>query len=150
MCTSDLILRLSTSTHPMAEQYYAPQTKVEWTSTDVFTQFQRSDKVKINHIYTWAGAHAESLIEARLNEDPALRINSPSELLQQLAACLTHETLLREQREAFYNAKQAPGENTTTYFSRIMELHRQSQFPDNSTFLVVDKLIHGCSNRKRS
>ena len=29
-----------------------------------------------------------------------------------------------------------------------MELHRQSQFPDNSTFLVVDKLIHGCSNRE--
>ena len=99
----------------MAEQqHYAPQTKVDWTSKDAFPQFElwkkeveriidgpfasRSDKVKMNHIFIWGGAHAEALIEARLNEDPTLRINSPSELLTQLAACITHETFFREQR----------------------------------------------------
>ena len=59
--------------------------------------------VKLNHIYIWAGAHAESLIEARLNEDPELRINTPTALLDQLAPCLTHSTYFREQREEFYS-----------------------------------------------
>ena len=65
----------------MAENHYMPQTKVDWTSNKASSQFKlwrkeverikiRSDRVKMNHIYIWAGAHAESLIEARLNEDP--------------------------------------------------------------------------------
>lgn len=91
----------------------------------------------------WAGAHAESLIEARLNEDSELRINTTTALLVQLAACLTHSTYFREQREEFYGIHQKGGENTTTYFSRIMEIYRQAEFPDNSHFLIVDKLIHG-------
>ena len=34
----------------------------------------RSDRVKLNHIYMWASAPIESLIKARLNEDPELMI----------------------------------------------------------------------------
>ena len=88
------------------------QTKVDWTSDNASWQFKlwrkgveriiggplaaRSDRVKLNHIYIWPGAHAESLIEARYNEDPELRINTPTALLDQLAACLTHSTYFRE------------------------------------------------------
>jgi hypothetical protein len=54
-------------------------------------------------VYIWAGAHAESLIEARTSEDPDIRITSPSVLLDQLAACITHPTFFREQWEEFYN-----------------------------------------------
>ena len=147
-----------------AEGHYVPQTKVDWTSTNVFSQFKlwrkeveriingplasRSDKVKLNHVYIWAGAQAESLIEARTNEDPTINITSPSILLDQLAACITHPTFFREQREEFYNAKQKPTENTTAYFSRIMDLYRQAEFPENSNFIIVDKLIHGCASRE--
>ena len=104
--------------------------------------------VKLNHIYIWAGAHAESLIEARLNEDPELRINTPTALLDQLAPCLTHSTYFREQREEFYSIHQKGGENNTTYFSRIMEIHRHAEFLDNSHFLILDKFIHGCKSRE--
>ena len=90
----------------------------------------------------------QSLIEARLNEDPELRINTPTALLDQLAACLTHSTYFTEQREEFYSIHQKGWENTTTYFSRIMEIYRQAEFPDNSHFLIVDKLIHGCKSRE--
>ena len=84
----------------MAEGYhYAPQTKVDWVSNNEFSQFKlwrkeverildgplssRSDKAKINHVYIWAGGHAESLIEARTSEDPDIRITSPTVLLNQ-------------------------------------------------------------------
>ena len=40
------------------------------------------------------------------------------------------------------------GENTTTFFSRIMDLYRQAEFPEGSLFLVTDRLIHGCSNKE--
>ena len=122
--------------------HYVPQTRVDWTSTNVFSQFKlwqkeveriingplasRSDKVKLNHVYIWAGAQAEYLIEARTSEDPTITITSPSILLDQLTACITHPTFFREQREEFYNAKQKPGKNTTAYFSRIMDLYRQA------------------------
>ena len=148
----------------MAEGHYIPQTKVDWTSSSASSQFKlwrkeveiiiggplasRSDRVKLNHVYIWAGAHAESLIEARLNEDSELRITTPAALLDQLATCLTHSTFFREQREEFYNVRQKVGENTTTYFSRIMDLYRQAEFPDNTQFLIVDKLIHGCVNKE--
>lgn len=141
-----------------------PQTKVDWTSNDASSQFKlwrkeveriiggplasRSDRVRLNHVYIWAGAHAESLIEASLNEDPELRITTPAALLDQLATCLTHSTFFREKREEFYNVRQKDGENTTTYFSRIMDLHRQAEFPDNTQFLIVDKLIHGCVSKE--
>ena len=29
-----------------------------------------------------------------------------------------------------------------------MDLYRQAQFPDNTQFLMVDQLIHGCINRQ--
>ena len=143
----------------MAECNYVPQTKVDWASNNASSQFRmwrkeaeriingplqaRSDKVKLNHLYIWAVAHAESLIEARLNEDPELRITKPEEFLDQLSACLTHSTLFREIREEFYNVRQRASENTTAYFSRIMDLYHQADFPENTQFLIVDKLIHG-------
>ena len=92
--------------------------------------------------------NAVTHVEARLNKDPELRINTLTALLDQLAACLTHSTYLREQREKFYSIHQKGGENTTTYFSRIMEIYLQAEFPDNSHFLIVDKLIHGCKSRE--
>ena len=147
-----------------AESRYMPQTKVDWTSNNAFSQFKlwrkeveriidgplasRSDRVKLNHIYIWAGAHAESLIEARLHEDPELRITTPTALLDQLAACLTHSTFFREKREEFYSVRQRVDENTTTYYSRILDLYRQAEFPDNTSFLIVDKLIHGCVSKE--
>ena len=30
-----------------------------------------------------------------------------------------------------------------------MELFRQAEFQDNTQFLIVDKLIHGCTNKQR-
>jgi len=42
--------------------------------------------------------------------------------------------------------KQKDEENTTTFYSRIMEIYRLADFPVASQFLIVDKLIHGCSN----
>jgi len=49
---------------------------------------------------------------ARLNEDPELRITTPTELLDQLAKCLTNSTLFREKLEEFYTARQKIEENT--------------------------------------
>ena len=114
----------------MAENHYMPQTKVDWTSNNASSQFKlwrkeveriirgtvgsRSDRVKTNHIYIWVDTKAKSLIEARPNEDPELRITTPTELLDQLAKCLTHSTLFREKREEFYTARQKIDENTTS------------------------------------
>ena len=56
----------------------------------------RSGRVKLNHVYIWAGAPAESLEDARINKDPELTITTPAALLDQLAACLTHSTFFRE------------------------------------------------------
>ena len=147
-----------------ANSCYVPQTKVDWTSASAYLQFRRwrkeaerilngplaarSDKVKVNHIYIWAGAHAESLIEARVAEDPAQEPGTPDQLLDQLAACLTHATFFREAREDFYSIYQKTDENTTTYFSRIIELYHQAEFPAGTDFLIVDKLIHGCVHEK--
>ena len=108
----------------------------------------RSDRVKLNHIYIWAGAHAESLIEARQNEDPELRITTPTALLNQLATCLTPSTFFREKREEFYSVRQKVNENTTAYYSRTLDLYRQAEFPHNTNFLIVDKLIRGCVSKE--
>ena len=121
-----------------------PQTKVGWTSNNASSQFKlwrkeveriiggplaaRSDRMKLSHIYIWAGAHAESLIEARLNEDPELRINTPSSLLDPLAACLTHSTYLREQREKFYSIHQ----NNIRKVGKIL----QPIFPESWRYIV--------------
>ena len=145
----------------MAE-LYKPQTRVDWTSNEAFPQFKlwrkevdrilggplaaKNDAIKMNHVYIWAGAKAEQLIEARINENPDLNINTAEKLLDELSACLTHETSFREAREDFYNIKQKLSENTTTYYSRIINLYKQAEFPDNTDFLIVDKLIHGCNN----
>ena len=147
-----------------AESHYMPQKKVDWTSNDAFSQFKlwiketeriiggplasRSDRVMLNHIYIWAGAHAESLIEARLHEDPEVRITIQTALLHQVAACLTHSTFFREKRDEFYSVRQKDDENTTTYNCRILDLYRQAAFPDNTSFLIVDKLIHGCVSKE--
>ena len=73
----------------------------------------KSDSVKINHIFIWAGAHAELLNVAKQDEDQQLDISTPTLLLDALASCLTHSTHFREAREQFYVLKQKPGENTT-------------------------------------
>ena len=147
----------------MADCYsYKPQSKVDWASSQAYVQFRmwrkeveriingplhaKEDTVKLNTVFIWAGAHAETLVEARQAEDPELEIKTVTQLLDCLGCCLTHSTFFREAREDFYNAKQVPGENTTTYYSRIMELFRLGDFPAQSEFLVVDKLIHGCTN----
>ena len=140
-----------------------PQAKVDWTSSNASSQFKlwrkeveriiggplasRSERVKMNHIYIWAGAHAESLIEERLNEDPELRITTPAELLDQLAKCLTHSTLFREKWEEFYTARQKIDETTTGYYSRLLDLYREAEVPENTNFLIVDKLMHGCISK---
>ena len=130
----------------MAESsHYMPLTKVDWTSSQAYAQFrlwrkeveriingpmhEANDSVKLNTVYIWAGAHAETLIEARQAEDPALKIEKVSDLLDNLSAILTHSTFFREAREDFYNIKQRPGENTTTYYSRIIELFKSADFP---------------------
>ena len=51
------------------------------------------------YVYIWAGAHNESLINARLNEDPELRITTTTALLDHLAVYITHSTFFRENRE---------------------------------------------------
>ena len=145
------------------DNYYVPQTKIDWKSNDAISQFQlwkkevnriingplatKSNAVKVNHIFIWAGAHAESLIEARQREDPNLNVTTPEGLLTALARCITYETMYREAREKFYTVHQLPNENTATYFARISDLHRQAEFPDNTDFLITDKLIHGCANQ---
>ena len=114
----------------MADAFYRPQTKVEWTSNQAFTQFklwrkeverilngplaEKTDAVKINHIYIWAGAHAETLVEARISEDGDTNVRNPTALLDLLASCLTYSTFFREAQEDFYDVKQKVGENTTT------------------------------------
>ena len=141
---------------------YMPQTKVEWTSNNAYKQFRMwkeeveriidgpmakdSDSVKLNTVYIWAGAYAETLVEARQAEDPTLKIEKVACLLDCLSQCLTHKTFFREAREDFYNIKQRPEENTTMYYSRIIELYKLGEFPADSNFLIVDKLIHGCTN----
>ena len=104
------------------------------------------DVLKLNTVYIWAGAHAETHVEARMAEDPTLKIEKAADLLDCLNTCLTHSTFFREAREDFYNVKQKPGENTTTFYSRIMGLYRLADFPENSDFLIVDRLIHCCTN----
>ena len=96
---------------------YKPQTLVDWTSNEAYTQFRRWKKelerivggpladanaaVKLNHVYIWAVAHAEQLVEARQSEDPELTIDTVSKLLSCLEECLTHTTHFREAREDF-------------------------------------------------
>ena len=141
---------------------YKPQTTVNWTSDQAYSQFRlwrkeveriingpmhdEEDQVQLNTVFIWAGAHAETLVEARQAEEPTLKVETVPNLLDCLQKCLTHSTLYREAREDFYNLKQRPDENTTTYYSRINELYKMADFPANSDFLIVDKLIHGCNN----
>ena len=141
---------------------HRPLTKVEWTSSEAYPQFRMwrkeveriingpmaadKDAVKLNTVYIWAGAHAETLVEAGMAEDPTLKIEKAADLLDCLNTCLTHSTFFLEARGDFYNVKQKPGENTSTFYSRIMELYRLADFPENSDFLIVDRLIHCCIN----
>ena len=75
--------------------------------------------VTINYVYISAGAHVESLINARLNEDAELRITTSTAHLDHLAACITHSTFFTEKREELYGVRQKV-ENTTGYYSRII------------------------------
>lgn len=62
-----------------------------------------SIKVRQSKAQSLNGAQAESLIEARLSEDHEMTIATPTVLLEQVSACLTHSTFFREKREEFYN-----------------------------------------------
>ena len=137
---------------------YRTQTKVECTSSEAYPQFRSWRKeveriingplhpdnytVKLNTVYIWVGACNETLVEERQAEDPTLEIETAAQLLDCLDKCLTHSIFFREAREDFYNIKQKPGDNTTTFYNRIMELFRLADFPENSDVLIVDKLIH--------
>ena len=108
----------------------------------------KSDAVKTNHIFMWAGGQAETLIDARTSEDPDLDISTPKALLDTLGSCITHSTYFREAREEFYNIRQNTDENTTAYYARLMDIYRQAEFPEDTNFLIVDKLIHSCTNQE--
>ena len=147
----------------MSESFYQPKTEVKWNSPEAFTQFQRwkrevnrilngplkskEEDEKVNHVFIWAGAEAEDLVDSKTKEDPSLKLDTPKEVLDCLESCITHSTYFREARELFYGVKQQAGETSQTFYSRILQLHQQSKFPQNSDFLIVDKLIHGCYNR---
>ena len=104
---------------------------MDLTSTEAYTQFRRWKKeverivgvtladrsaaVKLNHVYIWAGPHAEQHVEARQSEDPELAIDTVSKLQFYPEECLTHTTHFREAREDFYHSRQIPIENTTTF-----------------------------------
>ena len=80
----------------MAENGYKPHSSVEWQSDSAFSQFNlwrkeverivegplaaRSDRVKVNHIFIWAGAHSENLDEVKQNEIPNLNVSTPTTL----------------------------------------------------------------------
>ena len=143
---------------------YRPQTSVNWKSKDAIHTFKvwkkevirilngpmakSDDMVKVNHVFIWAGGDAEVLIEAKQAEDPTLEIKNAETLLDTLQSCLTHCTYFREAREDFYKLQQTPEEGTTSYYSRIVSLYKLAEFPDNSEFLITDRLIHGCANSK--
>ena len=132
---------------------YWPLSKVEWASNTAYAQFRiwrkeverilngpmnaESDASKINHIFMWGGGNAENLVEARKAEEDDLQLTTPKDVLDCLANCLIHPTFFREAREDFYNVRQKPGENTTTYYSRILELYNMAEFPENTQFLLL-------------
>ena len=68
--------------------------------------------MKLNHVYTWASAQAESLIDARINRDPELTI-TPAAVLDQLAACHTLYFLSRKTSRILQRTGK-DGKNTTT------------------------------------
>ncbi len=145
-------------------QSYTPQTKVDWEADDSIFAFKTwrkeverilsgplnegDDSIKVNTIFIWAGGNAEALVEARQAEDESAKVDTPKNLLNTLEACLTHKTYYREARDKFYLLKQIDGESTTRYYSRIMTLYKLAEFPENTDFLIVDRLVHGCTNKK--
>ena len=66
-----------------------------------------TDAVKLNHVYIWAGAHAEQLVEARQSEDPEPIIDAVSKFLLFLEECLTHTTQFREKTSTMPSRHQA-------------------------------------------
>ena len=101
----------------MDDHRYRPQSKVDWASSQAYPQFRLwrkelerilngpmnddltySASAKLNTVYIWAGAHAETLVEACQSEDPTLKIETAEALLNCLAKCLT--TSLRR-KQAF-------------------------------------------------
>ncbi len=108
----------------------------------------QTNQVKTNYIYIWAEGDVENLIEVKETENPNLDVRTPVKLLDALQGCLKHSTYFREARDEFYNLKQHVDENTTSYYSRIMQLYKSAVFPQDTNFLIVDRLIHGCTNKK--
>ncbi|ELU03803.1 hypothetical protein CAPTEDRAFT_199248 [Capitella teleta] len=97
-----------------------------------------------NDVYIWAGTKAKMLIGARFGGTPSMKIETVTQILDQLQACITHATKLREAREEFYTLRQRTDENVIAFYGRILELHKVIELPDSSKFLIADRLIHGC------
>ena len=75
-----------------------------------------------------------------------IMVDTPEKLLKVLEKCLTHAKMFRYAREELYAAQQQQGENITAFYSRILEMYKLAQFPQDTNFLLVDKLVHGCIN----
>jgi len=141
-----------------------PHTKVNWTSTTAYLDFRRwrkeaerilngslsekNDACKVNMIFMWGGAEVEDLIDGVKRLDPDLDLDKPKALLDQIGACLTHTTSFRDARKAFFHLEQQQGENAQSYYTRLDNLFRLSDFPDNPTWLIVERLIDGCANKE--
>ena len=138
---------------------YTPKTTVDWRSREGFRQFHlwkseverilngpledRSESVKVNHVYIWAGGQAEQLVKSRKKERPNTSDATVKGLMDILESFVTPITLFREAREEFYAAKQEPDENTDNYYTRVVDLFEKAKFPEEAQFLIVDRLVHG-------
>ena len=87
--------------------------------------------------------HVKSLIDARLKEDPELRITTPA-LLDHLAAYVTHSTFFREKREELYGVRQKVDENN----HRLLLSNYYYLISRQRLLLTVDKPIHDCVSKE--
>ena len=122
----------------MALPYYKPQTQVDWNSKEAYSQYRlwrkevlrivngplhdKDNGVKLNHVFIWAGAYVEELVEAKQAECPELKIDTVESLLACLDSILAHPTLFREAREESFMApnksrEKIPAPTTADFWS---------------------------------
>jgi hypothetical protein len=99
------------------------------------------DAVKLNHVYIWAGAQAEMLIDVPLGETPDLRIETVTQFLDQLQACIFHE--IAEKQENNY-IRYGSGQTRMPSLSlpEFWSCTKSASFPI-ALNLIADRLIHG-------
>lgn len=147
----------------MAEATYKPASKVDWASTEAYSQFKvwrkeverickgpfakMTDEVKVHHIFIWAGGLAEEWFDSKVEEDPDIPQKTPQDVLEILEGCLTHSTSFREARREFFRMEQDDGENTQAYYARLIKVFKRAKYGDAMKELLVDKLIEGCRNK---